>query len=1426
MLILAIMAFAAACGGGTNLMLDKSQASIVLYDTIQINALVDDEIQQGATWETSDATICTVENGLVEGVGVGTATITATYDGGSATCEVSVLATNDLPVITLSQNDVEVRMGASVNVTASAVFKGRTEGIEFAWSSANSDIATVNNGVITGVHKGETTITVTANYKGAISAKDIKVVVKSEYDVLLNHNVELETEQQIGTTTHQVEVDVLKELAAVNASEYEIEFSIEEEQDIATISEDGLITAKKAGQTTAYAKVTVGEYIFNEKINVNVERSQKTFARVDFETYKSVVDNQAVANDFVIDGTGFNFEQSPVEVYVNKEKVKDGTATLSGKNLVVSGDIFGSKIYGEVSIKIITETVDFYASFNVITKKINSIEDLKNIGIYGGVDAEYYETFERVVNENGVDKTYEMKFYPHLYDGYFVLTKNLDNAYADYVKNFSHVKILKDGNNSELSSYSWEQPNFDTEHGFIGTFDGQGYVITGLNFAENNGGIFGSVGRKGTVKNLGIVATLAPSGVSYPIAQYFSGNLENCYVDVSASGASLDYSYAIAWDTTNMHAKDVVVKYNGTSGAKGYLAGYAARYNYTKYFKVYYTNVVAFVNEPAGTIPASYSFDSYIADAEWYDGLTKKDYNAEHIFNSSEGCESSYWELRDGQPVFKNVPQTVIGADFEVFSGITGTTPTHNNFTLNVGDLGVSNPTSVIVISSGGKLMFTRNNGFAVSGNTLTIDGANFGYKVSGDTTMIISGENSSVYYRFNAITKKISNIEDLKNIGIYGGISSSDTYKVYGGYFVLTQNIDGAYVDYAPNFSYYTGSMNHTTWSTPNWDTEMGFIGTFDGCGYTIKGLTIPTHNGGIFGVVSRNGVVKNVGVIAKLGNNAYPFAYRFNGTLENCYVEVSASAGATTGFSAISRESGNLRVKDTIIKYDGSTLASIEQHYVNNKTGADQKTIVANAGFISGTISPIISMSSSVSGWGTYFAANIANSYVFVKDPSAEVPVNATLTWHPHWTELELAWYVNAQATKLAYDAQFTTFEPSDNTFWEIRDGQPIFKTVSKIVEGTDFELFNGINGITPTANNFTLDLSAYGLTNPTTINVSSMGGALTLVKDTDFTVSNNVITVNGAKFGYKMWGETILTIACSNGELVYKFNVITRKISSINDLKNLGYYGGVSGTMYVYGGYFVLAQSLDNLGAAYAPNFSYYTGSISSNSWTQPNYSSDMGFIGVFDGQGYTIKGLNVTAKNGGIFGVVSEKAIVKNLGVIATLGNNSYAMAETYNGTIQNCYISVSANVGANTGYSAISRKCGKLNVKDTIIKYDGSSLATESYANGSETINVGKAGFIADTLTPIMSISSAPGGFGTYFASTFTNTYAFVKDPSADYVVNATYGYHVRCLPLAWYDTINGEANRLAYDATLKTFAPAETAHWDLTGNQPIFASAK
>ncbi len=141
--------------------------SVQEYAQAKIDYVLNGATAADIVWTTSDPAIATVENGVVAGVSAGTATITATVKGSSATCVVTVTENRSYPMIVLSQADVMPRIGGEVAVIASVYFNGALVNYsDFEWVSADTSIATVEDGVIKGVAAGETAVTVKANYGG------------------------------------------------------------------------------------------------------------------------------------------------------------------------------------------------------------------------------------------------------------------------------------------------------------------------------------------------------------------------------------------------------------------------------------------------------------------------------------------------------------------------------------------------------------------------------------------------------------------------------------------------------------------------------------------------------------------------------------------------------------------------------------------------------------------------------------------------------------------------------------------------------------------------------------------------------------------------------------------------------------------------------------------------------------------------------------------------------------------------------------------------------------------------------------------------------------------------------------------------------------------------------------------------------------
>ena len=113
------------------------------------------------SWSTSDASVATVDAGTVTAVKPGSATITARAGDKSATCDVTVVA-RVYPVVSVSLDPTEktIKVGDNFNLTFTIQPENATNK-EVTWSSSAPTIASVENGVVTGVAPGEAVITVT-----------------------------------------------------------------------------------------------------------------------------------------------------------------------------------------------------------------------------------------------------------------------------------------------------------------------------------------------------------------------------------------------------------------------------------------------------------------------------------------------------------------------------------------------------------------------------------------------------------------------------------------------------------------------------------------------------------------------------------------------------------------------------------------------------------------------------------------------------------------------------------------------------------------------------------------------------------------------------------------------------------------------------------------------------------------------------------------------------------------------------------------------------------------------------------------------------------------------------------------------------------------------------------------------------------------
>ena len=110
-------------------------------------------------WESANEEIATVVNGEVSGLQVGTTQITVkTLDGDfSAVCEVTVV----IPVTGVTLNETQITLAEEGSATLTATVEPNdATNKNITWTSSDSTVATVTDGVVQAINKGTATITV------------------------------------------------------------------------------------------------------------------------------------------------------------------------------------------------------------------------------------------------------------------------------------------------------------------------------------------------------------------------------------------------------------------------------------------------------------------------------------------------------------------------------------------------------------------------------------------------------------------------------------------------------------------------------------------------------------------------------------------------------------------------------------------------------------------------------------------------------------------------------------------------------------------------------------------------------------------------------------------------------------------------------------------------------------------------------------------------------------------------------------------------------------------------------------------------------------------------------------------------------------------------------------------------------------------
>ena len=329
-----------------------SRIEIIEGESAVLSASVSPEAasDRAVAWSSSDRSVATVDKaGTVHGLRPGTATVTATAEGKSGTCAVTVKAKAvNVTEVTLDKMELTLTEGETETLTAT-VKPDNADNRKVTWSSDKTDVATVDGaGRVTAVKAGEAVVTVTTEDGGKTAT--CKVTVKAKVvgvtEVTLDKTELTLTEGETETLTATVKPD--------NADNKKVAWS-SDKTDVATVDGAGRVTAVKAGE--AVVTVTTEDGGKTATCKVTVKAKAVPVTGVDVNPWVMTLSVRGTSKlSYTIrpaDATNQNVKwesESPSVATVDSEGNVKGVAAGTAKICVTTED-GGFKSYCTVTVK-------------------------------------------------------------------------------------------------------------------------------------------------------------------------------------------------------------------------------------------------------------------------------------------------------------------------------------------------------------------------------------------------------------------------------------------------------------------------------------------------------------------------------------------------------------------------------------------------------------------------------------------------------------------------------------------------------------------------------------------------------------------------------------------------------------------------------------------------------------------------------------------------------------------------------------------------------------------------------------------------------------------------------------------------------------------------------------------------------------------
>lgn len=309
---------------------------------------------------------------------------------------------------------------------------------------------------------------------------------------------------------------------------------------------------------------------------------------------------------------------------------------------------------------------------------------------------------------------------------------------------------------------------------------------------------------------------------------------------------------------------------------------------------------------------------------------------------------------------------------------------------------------------------------------TITICAKTHGYKlnIKGYTGVFAKAEDFEVF-NMNA---KVATQDGVKN---YYPIDENKPIQKWEGYYVLANNIDASDYTHAAVGSNLTGFGIQNTKHL-----SYGFQGTFDGQGYTVKGMKVGA--GGIFGLLV-NATVKNV-AFAEVELKAEKYtttlaSWIIDSTLSNVYIGVANESLAADGsVFACGINTSDLK----------GCIAETKANFAFAPTGETARVATGSFTFQSKELFDKVSdETEKVSSFADVYVISGEKLGYYVSGGYCLQAENETIELEDGFTALTMVG-VKRFATREAMRTAGNSYTYFSNAYWTSESGAPVWKSL----------------------------------------------------------------------------------------------------------------------------------------------------------------------------------------------------------------------------------------------------------------------------------------------------------------------------------------------------------------------------------------------